>query len=147
MRQSKVDFLKELREFKENEHHENLEKGAIYVNVHLKDQKFKIYCGEGQQKIRWLTDVAIFQYKKVTDKQLGIAYSVKTENGSLCNLDDRICDVIGSNENVWVLLKEEYDVYLEEQTKRQSTQGLKRVANNTSNQGQNTSRLKTIEKK
>jgi hypothetical protein len=129
---TKVEFLKELREAKDNEHSDNIEKGSIYVNVLLKDQKFKIYCGEGRQKIRWLTDVAIFRFKKVTDKQLGIAYSLKTENGSLCDLEDKIRDVLGNNENVWVLMKEEYEVYLEDQEKRQTTQSVKRVVNNTS---------------
>ena len=115
MNKTKIEFLKELREAKD-EHAES--KGALHINALIKDQKFKIFCGEGKQKIRWLTDVAIFKYKKATETKCGIALSVKMENGNLCDLEDPINTVLSNNENVWVLLKEEYEVYLEEQEKK-----------------------------
>jgi hypothetical protein len=115
LNKTKIEFLKELREAKDEQADLH---GALHINVLIKDQKFKIFCGEGKQKIRWLTDVAIFRYKKATEAKCGIAFSVKMENGSLCDLEDSINTVLSNNENVWVLLKEEYEVYLQEQEKK-----------------------------
>ena len=49
-----------------------------------------------------------------------MAYGMKLENGNLCDLNDVINTVLHNNENVWVLLKEEYDVYQEEIKKKLS---------------------------
>ncbi len=46
---------------------------------------------------------------------------MKLENGNLCDLNDTINTVLHNNENVWVLLKEEYDVYQEELRKKLTT--------------------------
>ena len=35
-----------------------------YINVLIKEKKFRIYCGDGRQKLRWLTDVCILKYEK-----------------------------------------------------------------------------------
>lgn len=43
---------------------------------------------------------------------------MKLENGNLCDLNETINTVLHNNENVWVLLKEEYDVYQEELRKK-----------------------------
>jgi hypothetical protein len=50
-----------------------------------------------------------------------MAYGMKLENGNLCDLNDTINTVLHNNENVWVLLKEEYDVYQEELRKKLTT--------------------------
>ena len=34
----------------------------IFINVHIKNKVFKIYCGEGQQRIKWLMDVALLKF-------------------------------------------------------------------------------------
>jgi hypothetical protein len=128
---TKVDFLRELRDNKDKENMTIEERTdpnlnlKLYVNVLIKDQKYKIFCGEGNQKLRWLTDVAIYRYQEYTESKCGMAYSIKLENGSLCDLDDRLNTVLQNNENVWVLLKEEYEMYLESQQKKASRKSLK----------------------
>jgi len=40
----------------------------MLINVHVKDKQFKIECGEGKQKLKWLGDVAIFRYSHFYSK-------------------------------------------------------------------------------
>jgi hypothetical protein len=83
--------------------------------VLIKDKKYRIFCGDGRQKLRWLTDTAIFKYESYCEgNRCGLAYSIKLENGSICDLNDQINSVLENNENVWILFKEEFDVYQEE---------------------------------
>jgi len=86
---------------------------GIYVNVLIKDKKFKIFCGDGRQKLRWLTDVAILKYENQFSGKNGVAYGLKLESGEICNLNESIKDIVKNNENVWILLKEEFQVFQE----------------------------------
>lgn len=86
---------------------------GIYVNVLIKDKKFKIFCGDGRQKLRWLTDVAILKYQNLFTGKNGVAYGLKLENGEICNLNENIRDNIKNNENIWILLREEFEVFNE----------------------------------
>lgn len=36
----------------------------IFITVHIKNESFKIYCGDGKQKVKWLMDVALHKYDK-----------------------------------------------------------------------------------
>ena len=92
----------------------------IYINVLIRDKKFRQYCGVGQQKLRWLTDCAIFKYENANDHkiQCGVAYGLKTETGELCDLNNTIATTLQNGANVMVLLKEEYEVEIEERKKR-----------------------------
>ena len=92
----------------------------FYVNVLIKDKKFRVFCGEAKQRLRWLTDVVIHKYERYFSINCGLAYGMKLENGNLCDLNDVINTVLHNNENVWVLLKEEYDVFQEDLKKKLS---------------------------
>ena len=124
---NKVDQLKELRDKARNANNElnrptpndKDKENNMYVNVLIRDKKFHQFCGDGTQKLRWLTDCAIFKYENATDKKgsCGIAYGLKSESGALCNLENTIKSTLQSGSNVMVLLKEEYDVEMEERSK------------------------------
>lgn len=86
----------------------------LTINVLVKEKTFKIFCGQGEQKIRWLTDAAILKYEIIYNKKCGLAYGVKLENGHTCDLDRIVKEVLKANENIWVLLKEEYDAFKDE---------------------------------
>ena len=91
------------------------EKPLFFVNILIHEKKYRQYCGEGLQKIRWLTDCAIYKYENETKKtNLGIAYGLKNENGNLCDLNSRIIDNLENGANVLVLLKEEYESEMRE---------------------------------
>jgi hypothetical protein len=90
------------------------EGNGIWVNVLIRDLKFKVFCGMGNQSIRWLTDVAIFRYENLTGTTCGLAYGLKLENGNMCDLHETINTILKKEENVWILLKEEFDIYQEE---------------------------------
>ena len=91
------------------------QKPLFFVNVLIREKKYRQYCGDGLQKIRWLTDCAIFKYENETKKSnLGVAYGLKNENGKLCDLDSRIIDNLENGANVLVLLKEEYESEMKE---------------------------------
>ena len=94
------------------------EKPLFFVNILIREKKYRQYCGEGLQKIRWLTDCAIYKYENETKKtNLGIAYGLKNENGNLCDLNSRIVDNLENGANVLVLLKEEYESEMRERKK------------------------------
>ena len=94
------------------------EKPLFFVNILIREKKYRQYCGEGLQKIRWLTDCAIYKYENETKKtNLGIAYGLKNENGNLCDLNSRIIDNLENGANVLVLLKEEYESEMRERQK------------------------------
>ena len=94
------------------------EKPLFFVNILIREKKYRQYCGEGQQKIRWLTDCAIYKYETETKKtNLGIAYGLKNENGNLCDLNSQIIDNLENGANVLVLLKEEYESEMRERKK------------------------------
>ncbi len=139
MNRNKIDFLKELKKdsmksITEKNNADNVDLKTInsisdssnnppqnnvyYINTLIKDKKFRIYCGDGRQKLRWLTDCAILKYESYYGGSCGIAYGIKLENGNLTDLEETINTILKFNENVWVLLKEEYMVYQEEVTKR-----------------------------
>lgn len=94
------------------------QKPLFFVNILIREKKYRQYCGEGLQKIRWLTDCAIYKYENETKKSnLGIAYGLKNENGNLCDLNSRIIDNLENGANVLVLLKEEYESEMKERAK------------------------------
>jgi hypothetical protein len=36
----------------------------IFITAYIKNKAFKIYCGDGRQKIKWLMDVALHNYDR-----------------------------------------------------------------------------------
>jgi hypothetical protein len=98
---------------KKEENRKEHEETPFNINVLIKDQKFKINVGSGNQTIRWLTDVAIYKYEYYYGGKCGIAYGMKLENGNTCDLKEIINTILKRETNVWVLLKEEYDLYKE----------------------------------
>jgi hypothetical protein len=115
LNKNKLEFLKELRDTQKLDQESNSScKTNININVLVKDKQFKIFCGDGRQKLKWLTDVAILKYESYNEGTCGIAYSIKLENGNICDLNEKIESTLQNGENVWVLLKEEYIVYLEQ---------------------------------
>ena len=132
----KTEFM-DPENLKENEN----ETQKYFVNVLIRDKKYRQYCGEGKQKIRWLTDCAIFKYENEYKRKrtCGIAYGLKNENGELCDLDSKICECLTNGAHVLVLLKEEYEseirererkIQLENQVRNKSKRTSKNISNN-----------------
>jgi hypothetical protein len=111
----KTEFM-DPENLKENEN----ETQKYFVNVLIRDKKYRQYCGEGKQKIRWLTDCAIFKYENEYKRKrtCGIAYGLKNENGELCDLDSKICECLTNGAHVLVLLKEEYESEIRERERK-----------------------------
>ena len=99
---------------------ENNDSQKYFVNILIRDKKYRQYCGDGKQKIRWLTDCAIFKYEIEYKRKrtCGIAYGLKNENGELCDLESRICDCLNNGAHVLVLLKEEYESEIRERERK-----------------------------
>ena len=132
----KTEFM-DPENLKENEN----ETQKYFVNVLIRDKKYRQYCGEGKQKIRWLTDCAIFKYENEYKRKrtCGIAYGLKNENGELCDLESKICECLTNGAHVLVLLKEEYEseirererkIQLEKETRNRSKRTSKNISNN-----------------
>ena len=122
---SKLEVVKELRKKTVKQEYINPallndDRETFFVNVLIRGRKFRQYCGDGHQKIRWLTDCAIFKYENGGNKKknCGIAYGLKNENGDLCDLENTIASCLTNGANVLVLLKEEYDAELRERERQ-----------------------------
>ena len=122
---SKLEVVKELRKKTVKQDYVNPallndDRETFFVNVLIRGKKFRQYCGDGHQKIRWLTDCAIFKYENGGNKKknCGIAYGLKNENGDLCDLESTIASCLTNGANVLVLLKEEYDAELRERERQ-----------------------------
>lgn len=121
---STANIIKELKDKVDK-----INNAEIYINVLIRDKKFRQYCGEGNQKLRWLTDCAIFKYENANDHKVscGVAYGLKTENGGLCDLNSTIASTLTNGANVMVLLKEEYEVEMDERNRKASNVNNKNV--------------------
>ena len=76
------------------------------IEVYIKDKVVSLSCGVGAQKIRWLAEAATLRYDNNGMLSTGEPKSVKLEDGSNVNLNDRICDRLVDNARVWVIYDE-----------------------------------------
>jgi len=51
------------------------------VNVHVRDKHYPVFCGNGSQKVRWLSDVALHRYEHFESSDPGLAKGMRYENG------------------------------------------------------------------
>ena len=65
-----------------------------------------ISCGVGAQKIRWLAEAATLRYDNNGMLSTGEPKSIKLEDGSLLNMNDRITDRLVDNARVWLVYDE-----------------------------------------
>ena len=71
---------------------------------------FQVFCGQGNQKVRWLSDVALHRYEHFHNSDPGLAKGMRFEDGNLLNMDYCICDnekLLELDAHVWVILKED----------------------------------------
>ena len=87
------------------------------VNVHVRDKHYPIFCGNGSQKVRWLSDVALHRYEHFEATDPGLAKGMRYENGQLVDMDCIITDKLENDVHVWVILKEDLALMEAEQAK------------------------------
>ncbi len=87
------------------------------VNVHVRDKHYPIFCGNGSQKVRWLSDVALHRYEHFEASDPGLAKGMRYENGQLVDMDAIITDKLENDVHVWVILKEDLALMEAEQAK------------------------------
>jgi hypothetical protein len=68
---------------------------------------FPIFCGQGGQKIRWLSDVALHRYEHFNGQDPGLAKGMRFENGQYIGWDFIIKDTLQDDVHIWVILKED----------------------------------------
>jgi len=84
---------------------------SLKINVHVRDQEFVVFCGQGNQKVRWLSDVALHRYEHFHNSDPGLAKGMRFEDGDLLNMDIAICEtekLLEPDVHVWVILKEDW---------------------------------------
>ena len=79
----------------------------LKINVHVRDQYFTVFCGAGNQKIRWLSDVALHRYQHFHSQDPGLAMGMRFENGNEINMEKTIFHELQTESHVWVILKED----------------------------------------
>lgn len=73
------------------------------IEVYIRDKVVSISCGVGAQKIRWLAEAASLRFDSNGMLSTGEPKSAKLEDGTLLNMNDRICDRLVDNSRVWLL--------------------------------------------
>ena len=76
------------------------------IEVYVKDSVFTINCGNGAQKLRWLTETAALKYDPNAMMKIGEPKCLKLEDGTLLNLNDRISDRLYDNVRVWIVFED-----------------------------------------
>ena len=79
------------------------------VNIFIKDKTYKIEVGPGTQTLKWLGDVAHFRYEEDIKKTAAIPIGIRREMGVYVRMEKIIREVIDDDENIWVILKDEFD--------------------------------------
>lgn len=49
--------------------------------MHLRDRMFVVHCGPGNQKLKWLANVAIHRYDENYAMDTGLAREIRFQNG------------------------------------------------------------------
>lgn len=79
---------------------------SLHLMVHVKEKVVAISCGDGSQPVRWLANVGLARYDEAGGRQLGMPTGVKTEEGSLLGLGQKLVDAgLKDQQHVWVVLK------------------------------------------
>ena len=92
---------------------------AIKIKVHVRDQEFQVFCGDGNQKVRWLSDVALHRYEHFHCSDPGLAKGMRFEDGNMLEMDEAINEnekLLESDVHVWVILKEDLALMEAEKT-------------------------------
>ena len=66
---------------------------------------FVAHCGAGNQKLKWLADVAIHRFDSNYAMETGLAKEIRFENGVILNMDGIISDELQDDIHVYVVLK------------------------------------------
>lgn len=66
---------------------------------------FVVHCGAGNQKLKWLGDVAIHRYDPNFAMETGLAKEIRFENGVILNTEGVISDELQDDIHVYVILK------------------------------------------
>ena len=79
----------------------------LQITVHVRDKDFEVFCGAGNQKIRWLSDVALHRFQHFYNQDPGLAMGMRYESGNEINMDMTIFNELANKQHVWVILKED----------------------------------------
>ena len=76
------------------------------VVVQIEDKKMKIACGDGRQRLKWLTDVAIHLHDKNFGLSSGLVYGIlNLENMELLQPTDIISTVASTTDVIKLMFR------------------------------------------
>jgi hypothetical protein len=81
---------------------------VIVVQVHVKEKTIVVHCGEGNQRIQWLSHVGIARYDSNFGLELGVPKGIQNDDGKLYDSNAIIKHHITDNQHVWVLIQGVY---------------------------------------
>lgn len=76
------------------------------IEVFIRDKVVSVSCGVGAQKIRWLAEAASLRFDSNGMLSTGEPKLAKLEDGTVLNMNDRICDRLVDNSRVWLLYED-----------------------------------------
>ena len=83
---------------------ERLRSYDMNIIVHVKSKCMAISCGDGQQPVRWLANVATARYDDSQGMSLGLPVGVKLESGDMLDPTRSIVESgLGDMQHVWVV--------------------------------------------
>lgn len=92
----------------------------IYIFTVIRNKKFKVYCSSGTQNLLWLFNYTLHLYETNYAFKSGLVFGYIDEEGLLVDQgfnEKTIRKTFLNNQEVKLLLKEEYDVKFEDQKK------------------------------
>jgi hypothetical protein len=86
--------------------------------VYIKDKGFKINCGDGKQKLRWLIDVALHLYERPYALTCGPVIAIRFPDDTIIQDFNRLINTSMLEFNtVFIMLKDDFEDFVENNKK------------------------------
>ena len=79
-----------------------IQPSIFYAQVHIRDKMFVIHCGAGEQKVRWLADVAMHRYDADYCWDVASSCEIRVNGGAQVRLDRQVADALKRDEHVTI---------------------------------------------
>jgi hypothetical protein len=88
------------------------------IKVYIKNKCFKLNCGDGKQKLRWLIDVALHLYERPYALSCGPVIAIRFPDDSIIqDFNQNINTTVLEFNTIFIMLKDDFDDFIESNKK------------------------------
>lgn len=88
------------------------------IKVYIKNKSFKLNCGDGKHKLRWLIDVALHLYERPYALTSGPVIAIRFPDDSIIqDFNQNINTTFLQFNTIFIMLKDDFDDFIENNKK------------------------------